>query len=198
VAFYSCPAAIVSSARARRAPLTVLAVLLEVVERLRRVVERHVGELWERLCQIWREVDVDAVANARVAHDVEETHALVDVRSPEQTLAYLSPVRGTLVVAKDGVRSERGPQGFCPQRGAGLHEVRVDPWPPRGHEPPRRHRVRGAAGPDPAPAHQVLVAAGDLEYSADHQSAPRRRPGSAPQSALVARGLASGATTRGL
>jgi hypothetical protein len=138
-------------------------VLLEVLERLRGVVERQLGELRERVGEVVGKVEVDAVADPRAAHDMQQPQVLVEVGPPEQPSAHLGPVRGPLIVRIDRVGTERHPQGIDAERRAALDERKIDAGATVGEKPPGGHPVGRPVGTDSAAAREMLSAAAQLD-----------------------------------
>ena len=142
----------------------VAAVLLEVVERLGGLRQRLFGQLRQRIQQMGREIDIDPVADAWAAHDVDQPDVLVDGCPAEETALHLPPVVATAAVAEHLVAVQSDAQPVRRQRhAASLGQRHVDSRPLRRDEPPGRDRVRLPAGLDAAAAGEVLAPALELD-----------------------------------
>ena len=153
----------------RRGELSdVAAVLLELLERCRRVVDRRVGQLGQRVVEVLRQIDVDPVADTRVPHDVQQAEVLVEVGPSVQPAAQDASVCGSSVLGPHRIAADLGAELLRGQRGASaasdrLHEVEVDARSTVGHEPPVPHRVGVAVRLDPASERDVVLVACHLQ-----------------------------------
>ena len=103
------------------------------------------------------QIEVDAVPDSWVAHDVKETDVLVDIGPSKKPVTHLRSVDGPLVVAEHRIRRNGGSQRFQTERVTVLHQVEVDAGSPRRKEPPGADAVARPVGLDPATTGEMSV-----------------------------------------
>jgi len=141
----------------------VATVLLEIVERLRGLGQRLVGESRQRVDQVLGQLDVDPVADARRAHHVDQTDVLIERGTAEQVPLDRRSVVAAAVVPEHLVAVERGTQRVGRQGHAALDQVQVHTRPAGRDEPPGVHRIGRAVGLDAAAADEELAVALELD-----------------------------------
>ena len=82
--------------------------LFQVLQGLGGLGQGFFGQLRQRVDEMRRQVQVDAVADARMTHNVDELDVLIDRRPVEQALFHRMPVVGSAVMDEDFVAVERG------------------------------------------------------------------------------------------
>jgi len=141
----------------------VAAMLLQILQRLGGVLECGLRELRESILEILRQVRIESIPHARVAHDAQQVEVLLEVGAAEEASANLVAVGCALVVAVDYAGLDHRAQPVGRQRNAPLDQVQIDARPARRDEPPRGHALGRAVGADAASEAHVRIAPGQLD-----------------------------------
>ena len=137
--------------------------LLEVLERLRSVVERRVGELRQCVHQILRQLGVKTIADAWIANGTQQMQMLLNVGAAEDAPAKLGAILGSLLLPEQGTGLDQDPQCVSANRHAAFDEMQVEAYAERCNEPPGRDLVSRAVRANTASEVEVRIALCNLE-----------------------------------
>ena len=139
--------------------------LLQIVERLRRLRQCLLGELRQRVHEMLRKFRVDPVADPGVAYQVDQADVLVDGRSAEETVLDLAPVVAPLALVENLTAVVEGGAQALGREGnvAATDQTEVHAGALGSDEPPGCDGVGRPVGLDAAAAGEVLAPALELD-----------------------------------